>query len=95
MNPIYEYKGYRYVPSEECEPDNRKIYHDVVTPLGDTVHLDYSPYCTPSEDCFKKWIDLGCPKKDLFSPNWSDTDILEQWQLNAKRFINEKNSEND
>ena len=61
MNPKYEYKGFQYLPWEDHEDDNVKIFHDVATPAGRTIHMDWSPYDTPSEAEFQLWIDLGLP----------------------------------
>ena len=59
----HNYKGFIYQPWVDIEPDNMKIFHDVVTPEGKTVDFDWSPYSTPTAEQFALWIDLGCPDR--------------------------------
>lgn len=59
----FKYKGYEYQPYEDIEEDNRKIFHDVITPSGETIHIDFSPYHDPTLDEFKLWVDIGCPTR--------------------------------
>lgn len=58
-----EYKGFIYKPWQEVMDDNIKVYHDVETPDGKIIDMDWSPYETPSFDDFKMWIELGMPKR--------------------------------
>lgn len=60
---IYEHQGHRYWQEEDIEEDNIKIFHMVKTPEGKTIHMDYSPYSTPSLWFFKEWIRLGYPER--------------------------------
>jgi hypothetical protein len=59
----HQYKDFVYQPWVEVEPDNRKIFHDVVAPDGEIIDMDWSPYSTPHAEQFAQWIDLGCPKR--------------------------------
>ena len=58
-----QYKGFKYEPMEDVEPDNIKIFHIVVTPEGKEIHMDWSPYSVPTIEDFQVWIDLGCPDR--------------------------------
>jgi hypothetical protein len=58
------YKGFTYSQELDCEPNEvTKIYHNVTTPDGRTVHLDWSPYSTPTKNDFELWVDLGLPDR--------------------------------
>ena len=63
----FEYKGYRYQPYEDVEPEeNVKIIHFVASTVEQDfkpVIFDWSPYSTPTEDDFRLWIDLGLPER--------------------------------
>lgn len=60
----FTYKGYVYGHDLDIEPEeNCKIFHEIKTPEGKTITMDWSPYSTPTERQFKMWIDLGCPKR--------------------------------
>lgn len=62
--PDTTYKGFRYEPFEDVEPEECiKIFHEVVTPEGKRTYMDWSPYSTPSPADFQLWIDLGCPDR--------------------------------
>lgn len=64
MKPGYEYKGFRYDPVEDVEPEECvKIFHDVIRPDGTRTHIDWSPYSTPRELDFQRWVDIGCPDR--------------------------------
>lgn len=65
-----EYKGYNYFNEYEVESDgdNAKYYHDVKTPDGKVVSLDWSPYNIPSFEDFAAWVDLGMPKRQGTGP---------------------------
>ena len=54
----YEYKGYKYAMKEDIEPgENCKIFHDLITPEGKTVPLDFSPYKEMTEEFFHNTVD--------------------------------------
>lgn len=61
--PLYTYKGFQYVPWDDVEPDNIKIWHDVITPEDATITVDWSPYMTMSRRDFERWIDFGMPER--------------------------------
>ena len=63
-----EYKGYKYNNWQDFEEDNIKTFHDVTTPDGQEVSMDWSPYSTPSFEDFCAWIDLGMPKRQGCGP---------------------------
>lgn len=58
---LYSYKGYEYVPEEEIEEDNRKIFHIVCKHGTNIGWLPISPYDYPSKEFFEAWIDAGLP----------------------------------
>ena len=93
----HEYKGYKYQPEEDIEPDNIKIFHDVITPEGERISLGFSPYSVPTKESFEKWIDLGCPKRgnSLFdhAQGLRNEDITKAWNKRSIRFIREGNNE--
>lgn len=66
MKPVYEYKGFKYIPWEDVEPDNVKIFHDVERPDGTSTHIDFSPYNSPTELDFIAWVELGQPTRRDF-----------------------------
>jgi hypothetical protein len=90
--PEYEYKGFKYKPEDDYEEDNIKRFHDVINPDGTRSRVPCSPYCHLTETNFRRWVDLGCPKREQFSKNLDNKDIEELWEKNAVRFINENNS---
>lgn len=64
LMPKDTYKGYRYEPWDDVEPGECiKIWHEVVTPDGKRISMDWSPYYTPEMSDFQLWIDLGCPNR--------------------------------
>ena len=56
----------QYAPYKDYEPDNVKIFHDFdrVSDGKFHMHLDWSPYSTPSENDLEMWFKLGCPTRD-------------------------------
>jgi hypothetical protein len=56
----------QYAPYKDYEPDNVKIFHDFdrVSDGKFHMHLDWSPYSTPSENDLEIWFKLGCPTRD-------------------------------
>lgn len=59
-----QYKGFKYQPETEYEPELIRTYHFVITPEGEQVHFDWSSFSSPTEEEFKLWIDLGLPDRD-------------------------------
>lgn len=81
---MIQHKGYIYQPWEDIEEDNIKIFHDVLTPEGKKISIPLSPYCSPNQLHFEKWVELGCPTERLkpdpkksTSYNWGLKDIEE------------------
>lgn len=66
--PKFQYKGWIYCPESDVEPDNVKIFHNVITPDKRRISFDWSPYCVPSLGEFSLWVDLGCPDRTGGSP---------------------------
>jgi len=58
-----EIRGYKYQPWVDQTTEVVKIFHDVHTPTGEVVDMDWSPYNTPTEDDFRLWLDLGMPRR--------------------------------
>jgi hypothetical protein len=71
-----KYKGYTYFQELDYEPDNIKIFHEVKTPDGRVLSMDWSSYSTPTQNDFELYIDLGLPdrmhpslgKRQVYSP---------------------------
>ncbi len=85
MQTIHEYKGHTYQGYEEVEfdGDNCKIYHDVKTPDGKLVHMDFTPYDFPTEKEFQMWIDMGKPGRivnQYGSHNFDPDDLARMWE---------------
>ena len=64
----WEYKGFKYQPWEDVEPDNRKWFHDVYYD-GKEVDMpgwfrNISPYRQVNEDEFKQAVD------EIYFTNW-------------------------
>ena len=57
----FTYKGYTYVPWDDCDDDCVKIWHDFRSESGTTVTCDWSPYERMTEADIKLWIDLDMP----------------------------------
>jgi hypothetical protein len=84
------YKGYVYLPETDIEPEeNIKIFHNVQTPGGKTIHLDMSPYHHPTFEEFALWVDLGCPTRQDFvhGCNFDHDDLI---QLLRKGIVSEQ-----
>jgi len=60
---VHEYKGYEYCPWDDREPDVIKTFHEVITPAGDTIMADFSPYMFLDKETFAAWVDAGCPNR--------------------------------
>jgi len=59
-----EYKGFTYSQELDIEPEECvKIFHEVKTPDGRVVHMDWSSYSTPTQNDFELYIDLGLPDR--------------------------------
>jgi len=64
----HAYKGHTYSFEIDTEPDNIKIFHDVILPSGKRVHMDWSPYTYPTAEEFEVWVDLGLPGRRTTGP---------------------------
>lgn len=62
---MFTHKGYVYQPWEDREPDNVKIFHDVISLDDDKarLHMPLSPYSKPDAETFHMWIDSGMPSR--------------------------------
>lgn len=63
FTPSYDYKGFKYEPYEEQYDDVSKIWHQVTSPKGVKVDMDWSPYDYPSEKQFQQWLHAGMPDR--------------------------------
>jgi hypothetical protein len=80
----FEYKGFQYCPEKDFEPDVVKIFHTVKTPEGKEIAMKMSPYETPTEEIFQKWIDLGMPEAER--GNLINREIEKMWEArNGKK----------
>ena len=58
------YKGFTYSQELDIEPNEvAKIFHEVKTPDGRVLSMDWSSYSTPTQNDFELWIDLGLPDR--------------------------------
>lgn len=64
----YDYFGYTYKIEVQDEDDCYKIIHMVLTPKGNQIHFDWSPYTVPTVYDFILWVDLGCPERITNGP---------------------------
>jgi hypothetical protein len=63
----FTYKGYTFNPDLEIGDDEAYLYHDVTTPSGQTIMIDWTGYGTTSsmtEYDFCLWVDLGRPRRE-------------------------------
>src|SRR6056300_1235843 len=63
-----EVMGHKYMPDEDREDDNVKIWHTIVTPQGKTVDADFTPYSYMDKEDLKLFIKLGYPKRITAGP---------------------------
>lgn len=79
----FEVDGYQYTPEMMREDQFvSKIWHDVVTPQGEKISVDWTPYefMTPAD--FKLWLELGKPERITSAPlNSEDLQKLAKAQL--------------
>lgn len=72
----WEYKGNKIRIVEEREPDNKKFYHYVLTPNGEKLSANISPY-NKSRKTVELWIDAGYPEENIFGVGtFEDEDLL-------------------
>jgi len=63
-----EVMGHKYMPDEDREDDNVKIWHTIVTPQGKTVDADFTPYSYMDKEDLKLYIKLKYPKRQGAGP---------------------------
>ena len=63
-----EIMGHTYMPDEDREDDNVKIWHTIVTPQGKTVDADFTPYAYMDKEDLKLYIKLKYPKRQGAGP---------------------------
>lgn len=62
MNFNHKYLDYVYLPYQDFEDDNVKIWHEVENvKTGERMTADFTPYCFMSKIDFKNFVDLGFP----------------------------------
>ena len=73
---MYNHEGYIYDPWNEVQPEeNIKIFHDIKTPNGETISVDWTPYETMTEFEFREWIEFGMPTRtDNDNSNFNHND---------------------
>ncbi len=83
---IPEYKGYKYSHDEERFEDNRKIIHMYTDPkTGELIQIDFSPYIVMDEGTFKRFVDLGFPKRLAGSVSpWNTETIKKEYDNRNK-----------
>jgi hypothetical protein len=72
----FEVDGYTYITDIDEEEDNRKIWHMLKTPEGETINVDFTPYAYMSKDDVELYIKLGMPKRQGVGP--LDTEQLQK-----------------
>jgi hypothetical protein len=63
----WNYKGYACKIEPEFQDDCVKAWHSVVTPDGDYLIADLTPYDF-SQEIVEAWIDAGCPDRQGSCP---------------------------
>lgn len=87
----YEYNGYLYGQYHDVEfdgdgrPENVKIWHEVKSPDGKDISMDWSPYDTPTYEQFALWVELGCPDRFALRDAGGPLDAHDLVDLNNKR----------
>ena len=71
----FEIDGYQYVPEQDLDLNHSPIYHDFITPEGETVTCDWSSYDYMTPHQARIWIDLGMPSRIGAGP-LSDSDLF-------------------
>jgi hypothetical protein len=59
----FEVDGYVYMTEIDEEEDNRKIFHMLRTPEGETIDVDFTPYSYMSKNDVALYIKLGMPQR--------------------------------
>jgi len=72
----FEVDGYTYITDIDEEEDNRKIWHMLKTPEGETINVDFTPYAYMSKDDVELYIKLGMPERRGVGP--LDTEQLQK-----------------
>ena len=63
-----EVMGHKYMPDEDREDDNVKIWHTIITPQGKTIDADFTPYSYMDKEDLKLYIKLKYPKRITAGP---------------------------
>jgi hypothetical protein len=72
----FKVDGYTYMTDIDEEEDNRKIWHMLKTPEGETINVDFTPYAYMSKEDVELYIKLGMPKRQGVGP--LDTEQLQK-----------------
>lgn len=63
-----EVMGHKYMPDEDREEDNVKIWHTIITPQGKSIDADFTPYRYMDNEDLKLYIKLKYPKRITAGP---------------------------
>lgn len=63
-----EVMGHKYMPDEDREDDNVKIWHTIITPQGKSIDADFTPYSYMDKEDIKLYIKLKYPKRITAGP---------------------------
>lgn len=63
-----EVMGHKYMPDEDREDDNVKIWHTIITPQGKSISADFTPYSYMDKEDIKLYIKLKYPKRITAGP---------------------------
>ena len=58
----YEYKGYRYSLDPIDDEGWSRFWHEVITPEGKVISMEWNTAGIPSEETFQFWVDNGMPR---------------------------------
>lgn len=53
-----------YSQEVDYDEDTRKTFHTLITPDGQSISFDWSPYSVPRKEDVALWIKLGMPKRE-------------------------------
>lgn len=59
----WEYKGFRYEWWDEFDDGNMKRWHDCVSPEGERLPINWSPYRHGSQEEFEAWVEANALNK--------------------------------
>jgi hypothetical protein len=78
---VKNYQGYKYTSEIIEDEDTCKLLH-FAEKAGIKTEFDWTPYKTPDQASFERWIDLGMPGRVGNAPlDSNDLIKMMQWTL--------------